>query len=154
MPVPPWERVMANDDKEKKAAAGDGTARRMTEEEISEARGADVPEKVRAPLAELAAKHGVDDAVLAGVTVAYGWGENAKLDDKTFTAAVKEWLARPHGAHLSRVMGLHRRTLEKARAMGDEQAAQAAAAKLAELGDDGPKRLLEREQRASWGGKR
>lgn len=161
MPVPPRERVMANDDKEKKPAAAEGTARRMTEGEISRARGEDATKKVRTPLAELAAKHGVDDAVLAGVTVAYGWGENAELDDKTFTAAVKEWLARPHGAHLSRVMGLHRRTLERARAMGDEQAAQAAAAKLAELGDAGPKRLLERERanggsetRRPWGGKK
>lgn len=144
---------MANDDKEKKPAA-EGTARRMTEDELSRARGEDVPAKVKSPLAELAAKHGVDDAVLAGVTVAYGWGENAELDDKTFLAAVEEWLARPHGAHRGRVMALHRRTLEKARALGDERAARAAADKLAELGDDGPKRLLAREQRSSRGGKR
>ncbi|MEE9456376.1 MAG: hypothetical protein V3W11_04400, partial [bacterium] len=88
---------MTDEDKKKKPAAAEGTARRMTEEEIAAARGADVPKKVRAPLAELAAKHGVDDAVLAGVTVAYEWGENAELDDETFLAAVKEWLARPHG---------------------------------------------------------
>jgi len=137
---------MANNDKEKKPAAAEGTARRMTEEEIARARGEEVPAKVRTPLAELAAKYGVDDAVLAGVTVAYGWGENAEFGDEEFLAAVKEWLARPHGAHRSRVMGLHRRTLERARALGDERAARAAADKLAKLGDEGPKRLLARER--------
>lgn len=145
---------MANDDKEKKAKPPEGTARRMTEEEVARVRGEDVPAKVRTPLAELAAKHGVDDAVLAGVTVAKGWGENVEMSDEEFLAAVKEWLARPHGAHRGQVMGLHRRTLEKARAMGDEAAARASAARLAELGDEGPKRLVDREFGSSRGGKK
>lgn len=144
---------MTDESKEEKGPPG-GTARRMTEEEIARARGREAPPQAKTPLAALAAKHGVDDAVLAGVTVAYGWGENAEFDDKTFLAAVEEWLARPHGAHRSRVMGMHRRTLEKARALGDERAARAAADRLAELGDAGPKRLLSRGTGSSRGGKR
>jgi hypothetical protein len=44
---------------------------------------------------ELAERNRVPRWVMAGLKVAYGWGEGKQLTEKEFTEAVKTWLSGP-----------------------------------------------------------